>query len=176
MSGMGKLGVKQRRWLLTFHVLFAAIMFGVAIVFLILSLTAANTTDEGVLKACYIGMHVLAGSTVQGSTIATLVTGILLSVLTQWGLFKFYWMIAKEGLTLVSILLGPVGMYYWTLKAVTLTNAEGLGALQDPAFHVNSNQLWIGIFLQILSIAAMFVLSVFKPWGQRAQKKRPTHV
>lgn len=170
---MGRLSVTQRRWLLTLHLLFAAIMFGVAVGFLILSITAANTNDEGVLKACYTGMHVLAVTSVRASTIGTLVTGILLSVLTQWGLFKFYWIIVKEGLTLLSIVLGPVGMYFWTLKAVTLTSAEGLGALQDPAFVVNSGRLWIGIILQILSLVAMFAISVFKPWGPRKRKNRP---
>jgi hypothetical protein len=84
-------------------------------------------------------------------------------MLTQWGLFKFYWIIAKEGLTLLSIVQGPIGMYFWTLKAVTLTSAEGLNALHDPAFTVNSGQLWMGIVLQIISLAAMFVISVFKP-------------
>ncbi len=170
---MGKLSVTQRRWLLTLHLLFSGIMFGVAIVFLTLSITAANTNDEGVLKACYTSMHVLAKTSVRASTIGTLATGILLSVLTQWGLFKFYWIIVKEGLTILSIVLGPIGMYFWTLKAVTLTSAEGLGALQDPSFIVNSGQLRIGIILQILSLAAMFVISVFKPWGSRKQKNRP---
>lgn len=125
------------------------------------------------LKACYISMHVLAETSVRASTIGALVTGILLSVLTQWGLFKYYWIIVKEGLTLLSIVLGPIGMYFWTLKAVTLTSAEGLSALQDPVFSVNSGQLWIGITLQIISIVAMFVISVFKPWGQRKQNNRP---
>jgi hypothetical protein len=161
------LSVTQRRWLLTLHLLFSAILFGLTIAFLILSITAANTNDEGDLKACYTSMHVLAKTSLKPSAIGALVTGILLSVLTQWGLFKFYWIIVKEGLTLLSIVLGPIGMEYWTLKAVTLTSAEGLSALQDPAFNVNSGQLWTGIILQIISLAAMFVISVFKPWGSR---------
>lgn len=170
---MGKLKMTQRKWLLTIHLLFSAIMFGVAVAFLILSITASNTSDEGVLKACYTGMHVLANSSVIASTIGTLVTGILLSVLTQWGLFKYYWIIAKEVLTVLSIVIGPIGMNYWTLKAVTLTNVEGLNALQDPAFIVNNDQLWVGIILQIVSLVAMFIISVFKPWGQRKQKNQP---
>lgn len=167
---MRRLSLTNRRWLLTLHLLFSAIMFGGAIAFLILSITAANTSDEGVFKACYTGMHVLAKTSIRASTIGALVTGVLLSVLTQWGLFKFYWIIAKEGLTLLSIVLGPIGMYYWSLKAVTLTSVEGLNALHNPAFTVNSGMLWTGITLQIISIAAMFAISVFKPWGQR--KKR----
>ncbi|MFC5649484.1 hypothetical protein ACFPYJ_10135 [Paenibacillus solisilvae] len=173
MNGIGKLSITQRRWLLSAHLLFSAIMFGVAVAFLILSITAANTSDEGVLKACYTSMHALAKTSVQASTIGALVTGILLSVLTKWGLFKHYWIIAKEGLMIISILLGPFSMEVLTLKAVTLTSAEGLNSLYDPVFTVNSRLLWTGIILQILSVGGMFVISVFKPWGQRKHKSLP---
>jgi hypothetical protein len=169
VNGIGKLSVTQRRWLLSAHLLFSAIMFGGVIAFLILSITAANTSDEGVLKACYTSMHVLAKTSVRASTIGALVTGILLSVLTHWGLFKYYWVIAKEGLMIISILLGPISMEALTLKAITLTSAEGLNAFNDPALTVNSGQLWIGIILQIISVGGMFVISVFKPWGPRKQ-------
>jgi hypothetical protein len=163
-----------RKWLLTLHLLFSAIMLGGAVAFLILSITAASTSDEGMLKACYTSMHVLAKTSVKASTIGALVTGILLSMLTKWGLFQYYWIIAKEALTLLSTLLGPIGMYLWTLKAVTLTSTEGLIVLQDPVFIVNNNQLWVGIMLQIISISAMFVISVFKPWGKRKNRQNLT--
>jgi hypothetical protein len=64
-------------------------------------------------------------------------------------------------------------MLAWTLKAVTMTSAEGLDTLNNPVFIVNSGQLWIGIILQILSVGGMFVISVFKPWGPRKQKYQP---
>jgi hypothetical protein len=167
---LAKLKGTPRKWLLILHLLFSAIMLGEAIVFLIMSITAGNTSDEGMLKASYSIMHALAKAPIKASTIGTLVTGILLSVLTPWGLFRYYWIIAKEALMLLSILLGPFGMYLWTLKSVTLTTSKGLNALQDSAFIVNNNQLWVGIILQIISLAAMFIISVFKPWGSRKQK------
>ncbi len=168
---MKKLNVAQRRWLLVLHLVFSGIMLGGAVIFLVLSIVAASTSDEGVLKACYTAMHVLAASSVRASAIGTAVTGILLSILTQWGLFRFYWIIVKEVLTLAAILVGPVGMYFWTLKAMTLTTAQGFGAFHDPAFSVNSAQMWTGIILQVISLAAMFVISVFKPWGQRKKQE-----
>jgi len=168
--GIAKMSITQRRWLLSAHLLFSAIMFGGAITFLILSITAATASDEGVLKACYTIMHVLAKTSVRASAIGALVTGIMLSVLTQWGLFKHYWIMAKEGLMMIAIIIGPVGMEGLTLKAVTLTSTEGLDALNDPAFSVNSGLLWSGIIVQIVSIGGMFVLSVFKPWGRRKPK------
>lgn len=168
---MKRIGLTKRKWLLILHLLFSAIMLGVAFVFLILSITAATTDDVDVLKACYSIMHVLAKTSVRASTIGTVVTGILLSILTQWGLFKFYWIIVKEGLTLLSIVLGPIAMFFLTLKAVTLTTNVGLNVLLDPVFTVNKWQLWIGIILQIVSLVSMFVISVFKPWGLRKQKE-----
>jgi hypothetical protein len=167
-----KLNGRPRKWLLILHLLFSAIMLGGAVAFLIMSITAANTSDEGVLKACYTSMHVLAKTSVKASTIGALVSGILLSVLTHWGLFKYYWIIAKEALTVLSLVLGLIGMNSWTLKAVTLTTARGLNALHDSAFIVNNNQLWVGIMLQIISLIAMFIISVFKPWGPR-KKNQP---
>lgn len=164
-----KLSVTAKRWLLIPHLLFAAIMFGVTVSFLILSIVAANTDDPEVLKACFTSMHLLSQTSVRASTIGTVVTGILLSVLTNWGLFRFYWIIAKEMLTIISIGLGVVGMYFWTLKSVTILSAEGANALQNPVFIVNSQQLFAGIVLQIISLAAIFIISVFKPWGKRKE-------
>ncbi|MGM0714540.1 hypothetical protein [Brevibacillus parabrevis] len=164
---MYKLGMKGKKWLLFLHLLFSAIMLGGAVLFLVLSIVAANTDDAGVFAACYTAMHTLAKTSVRASTIGTIVTGVLLSVWTHWGLFRYYWLIAKEVLTLVTILLGPVAMYVWTLPAVSLAWAQGLEAMGNPAFIVNSEKLWIGIVLQLLSLILLFLLSVFKPWGKR---------
>jgi hypothetical protein len=83
-------------------------------------------------------MHMLAKTSIRASTIGTVVTGILLSVWTNWGLFRCRWIIVKEILTILSIGLDVVGMYFWTLKAAALTSAEGLNTLQNPAFTVNN--------------------------------------
>ena len=169
---MKKIGMTPKKWLLTLHILFSAIMFGVTITFLILSIAAATMTDEGVLKASYTSMHLLAKTSVRASTIGTVVTGILLSLLTHWGFFRYYWIIAKEVLTIFSIGLGMVGIYLWSLKAFTITTAQGMQSVQNPDFLVDRTSLFIGIILQIVSLIAMFILSVFKPWGKRERKMK----
>jgi uncharacterized membrane protein len=168
---MNKLTVSQKKWLLAIHIMFAGIMLGGAATTVILSITAMNTASAQVLQACYTIMHLLSKTSVRVSTIGTVVTGILLSVLTNWGLFRYYWIIVKEILTLLSIGIGIVGFYYWSLEGLTLVTSEGLDALQNPAFTVNHIQLWIGIVLQILSLTSMTVISVFKPWGRRQTGK-----
>jgi hypothetical protein len=164
---MKRIGMTSKKILVTLHILFAAIMFGVTVVFLTLSIAAAVSDDPKILTASYTVMHLLAESSVRASTIGTVVTGILLSIYTHWGLFRYYWVIFKELLTIVSIGLGVVGIYLWSLKGITLINNHGVGVLQNPEFLVNRTYLFIGISLQIMSLMAMFILSVFKPWGKR---------
>lgn len=165
---MKKLSLK--RWVFFFHLAFSGILLGTTTIFLIFSINAAATSDESVLRACYTAMSILATTSIRASTIGVVVTGILLSLLTKWGLFRFYWIIVKEVLTLVAIGLGIFGFYFWTLHAVSGLSSEGVNAISDPAFTNNRLQLFIGIILQILSLAAMFAISVFKPWGMRKQR------
>ncbi|NUK31868.1 hypothetical protein HT574_17850 [Parageobacillus sp. VR-IP] len=169
---MKKIGLTPKKWLLTLHILFAAIMFGVTVTFLVLSIAAAVTTDEGVLKASYTSMHLLAKTSVRASTIGTVVTGVLLSLLTHWGFFRYYWIIVKELLTILSIGIGMVGIYLWSSKAASIASVQGMESLQNPDFLVNRTCLFIGISLQIVSLIAMFILSVFKPWGKRERKSK----
>ncbi|MGG1676792.1 hypothetical protein ACIFOT_13730 [Neobacillus sp. NRS-1170] len=152
-----KISYKTKRWLLIFHILFAAIMLGNMTAFLIFSITAAVASDEGLIQACYQAMHILSKTSVRASTIGTTVTGILLSVWTKWGLFKYYWIIAKEGLTVFCIILNLWGMYTWTLQAISKT---------DDLFFVKA-ELWTGIIIQIISLILMYIISVIKPWGKR---------
>ncbi|MBM7599561.1 putative membrane protein [Virgibacillus halotolerans] len=162
-----KLSMTSKRGLLTIHILFAAIMFGNMVTLLILSITAATTENAQLIKSCYQIMHVLASTSVKASTIGTTVTGILLSIWTKWGLFQFYWIIAKQIITIMLIGFNLWGIYAWTLQALsrveTITDQTNMFMLQID--------LWIGITIQIISLIFIFTISVFKPWGRRKQQK-----
>ncbi|MEF3307075.1 hypothetical protein [Paenibacillus sp. GYB003] len=167
---MNKITNSQKKLLLAVHLLFASIMLGSMVIFLVMNITAAGTRNPELFQACYAVMLVLARSSVRASTIGTVVTGVLLSVLTHWGLLRYYWIIAKELLTVAAIGIGMVGIYVWTLKAADLSGRLGMDALHDPAFLANRVYLFAGVVFQIVSLAGMFLLSVYKPWGKRARR------
>ena len=162
-----KLSITSRRGLLTVHILFAAIMFGNMVTFLILSIVAATTENVQLIESCYQIMHVLASTSVKASTIGTTVTGILLSICTKWGFFQFYWIIAKQIITVMLIGFNLWGMYAWTLDALNLLKTTGD---QTDMFMLQID-LWIGIIIQIISLVFIFTISVFKPWGRRKKQK-----
>lgn len=153
---MNKITLQQRRILLLLHILFAAIMLGGQAAFIILGLTASVTDNPDTLQACYTVMHLLSHTSVRVSTIATAITGIMLSMLTSWGLFRYYWIIAKEALTLLSLAIGLVGIYEWTLRG-----------LDHGSLTVHHTWLLVGVGLNTVSIVIMYILSVWKPGGKR---------
>ncbi|MBM7553354.1 hypothetical protein [Thalassobacillus pellis] len=160
------LSIKPRRWLLIFHLLFCAIMFGNMVTFLLLSIAASSTEDSNLMEACYQIMHLLSETSVRASTFATIITGVLLSVWTKWGLFKYYWILAKEGLTLLLFGLNVWAMEAWTNRALTKVTSTTF----PTTSAIVQLDLWVGIILQLFTLILIFAISVFKPWGRRRQK------
>jgi hypothetical protein len=171
-----KLTVGQRRWLLSAHIIFTIAWLGTAFGFIVLGITAVNASDDATLKAAYLMMETLHDTLLWSSALGVLVTGILLSVLTQWGLFRFYWIIVKEFFTVICMGLGMFGLKGWTASVVALTNAEGLGALHNPQYILDHRLLFLGIVFETIALSSMVIISVFKPWGQRGQSRKRVSV
>lgn len=145
------------------HLLFAAIMFGTNITLILLSAGASAADDALVVQQNYDVMYLLSTTIIRGSTFATIITGFLLSILTPWGLFKFYWIIAKEILSLILFAINIWGMSAWTNRALQqINNAQA--SIDQAALQVD---LWIGMTIQLTSLILVFALSVYKPWGKR---------
>jgi len=165
-GGKLRLSFKAKRWLLIVHSVFAAILLGNMVAFLIFSITALAADHANLAQACYQAMHLLSRTSVRASTIGATLTGVLLSVWSNWGLFRYYWILAKEGLTLITLFLNLWAMQTWTAEALQLSPAEGAEAF---VVHV---ELWTGILVQFLSLVLMYILSIMKPWGKRM---KPTY-
>jgi hypothetical protein len=158
-----RLSMRARKGLVTLHILFSAIMLGNMVTFLILSIISVTTADDRLLESCYAIMHVLSETSIRASTIGTTITGILLSIWTKWGLFKYKWIIVKEILTVLLIVLNIWGMYGLTLNALNeMTESGFVSIFMNPPLG-----LWAGIILQLVSLIFIFAISVYKPWGQR---------
>lgn len=164
---MNRLSITQKRWLVSLHVLCSVAFMGPVIGYLALMAVAATTGDGRMLSGAYAMMHVLDLKVVRPGAVLTALTGVLLSVLTNWGLVRYYWIIAKEALTVAIIAIGAFWLQF-PLSRAAQTAADGMSALQNPAFVSARNQLWVGILIQLVLLAAAVIISVFKPWGRVA--------
>lgn len=167
---MKRLSPSWKKAMLGLHLTFTGILLGCTAVIVVLVIASLATEDEDVLRASYTVMHLLATSSIRASSIGTVVTGVILSVFTHWGLLRYYWIVYKIIMTALSVAVGVVGFYYWSLNGVTMIAEEGMRALDDPAFVMNNQQLWLGLVFQVLSLVSMVFVSVFKPWGKRVSR------
>lgn len=153
---------RVRKTTLILHVGASVGWLGAVTAFLVLAVTAMTTEDEWAMRAAYTSMDVIGSSALVPLSFAALVTGIIQSLGTPWGLIRHYWVLMKLLITVIAT--GILLLYMGTLRAL----AE---AAQDPATPIRVGEalpnlspvLHAGAALIVLLIA--LVLSIYKPRG-----------
>lgn len=164
---MKKLSVKQKNWLLSTHVAFAALWAGTVLSMTLIALRNTNTPNGDELYALDSVINLLDDFVVIPSAIGSLLTGGLLSWLTVWGFVKFYWVIVKWVTTLVLIIFGTFWLFPWANAATSIAYAERLQALKNPLYMFDAKGVIIGCIIQTLCLLVIIAISVLKPWGRR---------
>ncbi|MBT2440531.1 hypothetical protein J7E93_10485 [Streptomyces sp. ISL-36] len=150
-----------RKSLLTAHVTFSLGWLGAIAAFLALAVTGLSTAERETARAAYVAMNVVGWAAIVPLGAATLVSGVVQSLGTVWGLFRHYWVIAKLLITVLALVLllvhmQPVGHL---ADAAARAALEG-GELQGLRFQLVADA---GAAIVVLLTAAG--LSVFKPRG-----------
>jgi len=169
---MRKLSPGMRKLLLAVHISFSGILLGCTVAFVVMDIAVLTSDDPQVLAACYRIMRLLAHTSLRASTIGSIASGIVLSVLTSWGLLKFRWVVAKEALSLLTVVPALFGIYTLSIRGLERVTTEGAGAVSEAVYRADSLMLAAGIALQLVSVVALYVLSVYKPWGPTGGNRR----
>jgi hypothetical protein len=152
---------RVRKLALTTHVAASVGWAGAIASFLALAIAGVTSQDTQLVRAAYLSMHLITWALIVPLCFASLLTGVVQSVGTTWGLFQHYWVAAKLLLTVVA-----------TIVLLAHTQPIGQVAALAAASPLSSNDLW-HIRLQLVgdASAALFVLfvtttlSIYKPWG-----------
>ena len=161
-----KISITQKRWLLSAHLLFVTAWLGSGLCALAFNITALFTTDPHLLSTVSVFTGTLDVTVTRVGAGGTLLTGILLALLTQWGLLRFYWITAKEVLSVLCVSIDLIALR-WNEHLHSLSAAQGLHALSNPVYLTNRTLLFAGILLRIIALSTIIAISIFKPWGQR---------
>jgi hypothetical protein len=170
-----RITIRQKRWLLAAHLLFLGAWLGGGLSSLAFNITALSTTDPHLLNVTYTFADLLHTTIIRGGAGGSLITGILLAWLTQWGLARFYWIIAKEIGSLLGVTLDLI-LIRLNDHAIALTATQGLDAISNPLFISNRTLLLLGSAVQISILLGVIVIAIFKPWGQRKRARQRTPV
>ena len=161
---------RLRKFMLTAHVTFSVGWIGGVVAYLTLGVTAVIGQDVQIVRAAWIGMELIGWFAIVPLALASLLSGLVMSLGTKWGLFQYYWTLISLVLTVLATVVLLVHMPDVSSLADIAQKAEGsrLDGLGGDLFHP-------GVGLVVLLVIQ--VLNVYKPrgmtpYGWRKQEER----
>lgn len=150
-----------RKLLLTAHVSLSLGWQGAVAAFLALAFVGLGSRDEILVGACDIAMGVVARTVIVPLSLATVATGIGLSLGTRWGLIRHYWVLIKLLITFVATLILLLHMRPIDVLADAALAAPPLG----DALRGLRLQLMVDAAAAMGALLVATALSVYKPRG-----------
>ena len=151
-----------RRFTFTTHITSSVGWVGAALAFLALAVIAFTSDDPVKVRGAYLLMAPAAWFVLVPLAHASLLSGIVLSLGTPWGLFRHYWVVLKLCITVFATVI--LLIYMGTFR-------EMAGVAADPVVDLaavrNASPIVHATLALILLLAAT-VLGVYKPFGMTA--------
>jgi len=163
-SGLSKLT-------LTAHITFSVGWLGSVVAYLGLAIVGLTSHDAQRVRAAYLSMELIGWSVIVPFSLATLLAGLVESLGTPWGLFRYWWVSVKLLLT-----TGGAIVLLRHMELVTRMSAVARNAiLAATDFRHERIQLVVHAGGGLVVLLAATVLSVYKPWGMTPYGLRKRH-
>ena len=127
-----------RKLALTSHVTFSVGWLGAVLAYLVVAIVGLTSLDAQLVRATYPAMQVMVWFVIVPLAIASLLSGLVQSLGTEWGLLRHYWILAKLALTVLGtvilLLHVPVGGAHANGARRTSPGHDARGGCQ-PGLH-----------------------------------------
>ncbi|MFJ8073487.1 DUF2269 domain-containing protein [Streptomyces sp. NPDC096176] len=155
-----------RRAILVVHVAASAAWLGLTLGLLALALTAYTTKTTSMIEASYRSMNVFTDWLVLPVALLTLLSGLVLSLGTKWGLARHRWVYIKFWLTVATTTASVLVLRPGVSRAADTVASDGMVA--EP------RDVLMGPAVSLTAYLFMTAISVLKPWGltRRGRQKR----
>jgi hypothetical protein len=161
-----------RKLVLTAHVTTTVGWIGAVAAYVTLVIALLASQDTPTVRATYLAMRLILWFVIIPASLASLLTGIVQSLGTTWGLFRHWWVIYKLVLTVVGIFV--LVEYTQSLNqlasiaAARPVSGADLDMLRNPTHLIHA-----GGGLLVLLVAQ--VLAIYKPRGTTRYERRRQH-
>lgn len=151
-----------RKFALTLHVTSSVGLLGSITAFLALTIVGLTGADDQTLRSVYPAMQLIARMVIVPLAFAALVSGIIQSLGTVWGLFQHYWVLVKLLLTAfaTTILLIKMALISEAARLATQT------ILPRAELHAAGLQLVVHAGGGLCVLLLPMILSIYKPQGR----------
>jgi len=152
-----------RKLNLTAHVAFSVGFIGAVTSFPALSIAGLTSQDAETVRGAYLSMNLIGQFVIVPLCFAALLTGIVQSLGTEWGLFRYYWVLLKLILTVGSTVLLLVHQFMAMARAARLASAAAPGTM--PNVGRLGTELVTKAGLAIVVLIVITTISIYKPWA-----------
>lgn len=146
--------------------------------FLVLSIAGLTSQNAEVVRGAYLSMNLIGKFVIVPLCLVALLTGVVQSSGTHWGLLRHYWVLVKLSLTVFATIV--------LLKKVPLIGYAARRAAESKFSSADLHMAGTGLAIHAASgLLVLFVvttLSVLKPWGltsygrRKLQEQRETYI
>lgn len=150
-----------RKFALTAHVTSSVGWLGAVGAFLALAVAGLSSSNAQIVRASYIAMELTGWCVIVPLSLATLLTGLVQSLGTTWGLFRHYWIVAKLAITVLASVLLIVHMQIANRMAGVVSNTT-LGSGDFRGLRI---QLMADAAAAVVVLLVATALSIYKPQG-----------
>ena len=150
---------RLRKFVLTVHVASSVGWLGAVACSLVLAVIGLAGEDVRMVRAAYLAMDSIGRSVLVPLALASLLTGLVQGLGTEWGLFRHYWVLIKLLINVFATLL--LVLYTQTLgylAGLAANPSVGFGELRDPSPVLHATGA-------LLLLVVATTLSVYKPRG-----------
>lgn len=155
---MKSAAARIRRPLLAVHIIASVAWIGAALAYLALGLVAEFNGESVAIRAAWIGMETIGWWVCVPLGALAWSSGIGLSLITRWGLFRHYWVAFALVLTTLALAVLVLHMPSVTIAAVVARTGgeQAVGQLGSDLLHPAAG-------LVVLFVVA--VMNIYKPRG-----------
>lgn len=147
-----------RRPLLALHVICSVGWIGAALAYLALAVAAEVSPRAATVRAAWIGMELVGWFVLVPLGGLAWLTGMVLSLVTRWGLLRHYWVVIALALTTVALVVMVLHMPSVTAAAAVASTAD-----DTAVARLGGDVLHPAVGLAVLVVVA--VLNIYKPRG-----------
>lgn len=165
---------RLRKVALTAHVTASSGWLGAVVAFLALAIIGLTSQDTRTVRAVYLVAEPITWYVVIPFALLSLLTGLISSLGSPWGLFRHYWVLFK----LVLNVLATIVLLIYTRTVGVFADLAAkpgadLGELRAPTFVLHST-------LALLVLLGATVLALYKPrgltrYGRTQRRERDQH-
>lgn len=160
-----------RKFALAVHLTVSIGWIGAVAAYTALDVSTVTGSDVGRLRAAYSGMELIADNVIAPLAVASLLTGIVMSAWTKWGLLRHWWVVISLLLTTVAavVLLSETRTigYLARRAADPATTAAQLRALESTLVH----SIGGAIVLLVILVLNLYKPQGLTPYGWRKQEE-----